>query len=708
MLAVLYLFLTIIFGVSFAYAFIDTQMIYKKISGAENYNLPKSLFTIPAGIIIGISCITFFNYYSILLLDLIKRNNQVNYPIGITLTFIIFSIFSFINIKKVLSKKDNQSDIKKSLSKKSKIYFSVVLILCFAISTFFIFDSVHYEEDDILLGTASSFDISAHIGMTTTFGEGGNVPTQYVFFANDGIHWHFFFYFFSRILNYLGLPLVFALNIPSIMSMMTMLILGGTLACLISKHKSAFLITTLLILFRSSFEFLPTLSQLIKDRIPILSGIIHLEEWLDSWGMYSLNIYALQRHLLFGISALLIIVTIFLPYLFDMIKELKNLPTLKEKIKKLFFSKYAWLPDFKDKNIFTVILLVIAMPYFHGSALIACLLILFCFAIFSRNRLNYLVVAILSIIASLIQTNILSGGASSILRPGIVVGYILSDPSFFEMLSYFITVSGLTAIISLIYAIIHRKQNIGLLVIYISALLPTIVAFTIQITVETQANHKFLQITFIILDILVAAFMSNFLAKKELKIPIRISYKDQENGTILKNIEVLYKNTPLKVIVFSILSVFLLSTGVFEFFIIHNRNKSTISLNPTSDFVTWIKENSSSDDVFLTPPWYINNFYLTGRCTYNGWAYYAWSAGHDTTERGQYYNLLLSGMDENKDAYVESCKNNHIKYIIDCPEMFDTQDSYEQPYYNQNFIRSNFELVAIFKDIDTRIYKVYD
>ena len=105
-----------------------------------------------------------------------------------------------------------------------------------------------------MIGSNAYADLVVHTAMTSTFGIGGNVPTSYSFFPGDGIHWHFLFYFYTGVLNYLGFPIDYAINIPSILSMVAMLILLGSIATLIAEHKYAFFFSILLSLFRGGFD----------------------------------------------------------------------------------------------------------------------------------------------------------------------------------------------------------------------------------------------------------------------------------------------------------------------------------------------------------------------------------------------------------------------------------------------------------------------
>ncbi len=148
----------------------------------------------------------------------------------------------------------------------------------------------------------------------------------------------------------------------------------------------------------------------------------------------------------------------------------------------------------------------------------------------------------------------------------------------------------------------------------------------------------------------------------------------------------------------------LTGTGITEWatFINLNKGKSTIAYN--SDLVKWIKENTDINDVFLTPMWSLNSFFLSGRQAFFGWPYYAWSAGHDTNGRSNDYDRLLAGMDNDLEAFINYCNVNHIRYYIESPDYYDYVNS-EGIVYNMDYIVDNIELCASFDKI--KIYKIY-
>ena len=681
MLALLYLGLSMIFGISLINFWINTEEIYAKIGGEDcKTKIPKELFIFPAGIIIGIIIITFFNYYLIFILNKFNQKNEINFPLGVCITILLFLTLSIVMVLHNRNKEKNHEQ-----DNKNNIMFYIIVIgIVILVTNFLMFYTYRIEDGKLLLGYTTFSDLAQHTAMVSSFGIGGNVPTQYMHFSGDGINWHFFFYFFAGILKYLGFPIDYALNVPTILTMSSTLCLVGLLSTLFVKRKTAFLIAPILVLFRSSFNIFYVIKKLMISKTYVLDGILKSTEWsditpFDNWGIWAINVYPNQRHFMLGIGAILIVIILFIPFLFNMMENLKTLK-LKEKIKYFIFSKKAWLSKPSDKRFIIALLLIIMLPYFHGSALIAGLLILFGMAIFSENRLYYLILAIVAVISSQIQTKIFSGGAENIINFSFHVGFVSEDTTFWGIMNYIFTITGITIILALVYLILQRK-NKKFIILFVSFMLPFVFAFLFQITKETLASHKFIQISVILIDIFVAGVIARLLnSEKEKYFKIYLSIH---------------------------LIILLTATGFSEWCTFININKNFTIVDTKSNLIKWIEENTEKNDVFLTPMWSTNRFFLAGRPAFFGWPYYAWSAGHDTNARELEYKYLLQGCNGNREEFIEICKKYNIKYIVDDIEMNDFKDEITGiTFYNQYFIQNNFELVAEFEEENTRIYMI--
>ena len=113
-----------------------------------------------------------------------------------------------------------------------------------------------------------------------------------------------------------------------------------------------------------------------------------------------------------------------------------------------------------------------------------------------------------------------------------------------------------------------------------------------------------------------------------------------------------------------ILLISLTSTGVYDFITVirKNRQYNPLTFDLNSQLTAWVDENSSSQDIFLTSSYTINELILGGAMIYQGHQYYAWSAGYDT----HYRDLMVKQMyeAETSEELDTLVKDNNIRYIV--------------------------------------------
>ena len=80
------------------------------------------------------------------------------------------------------------------------------------------------------------------------------------------------------------------------------------------------------------------------------------------------------------------------------------------------------------------------------------------------------------------------------------------------------------------------------------------------------------------------------------------------------------------------------------------------------ELLCWIHENTTSKDVFLTANYYLNNMLLGGAMLYNGWPYYAWSAGYDTNYRSMMVQKMYGA--SSKQELYQWVEQENIRYIV--------------------------------------------
>ena len=540
MLAILYLILCAVFGMCFVGLCVpDVRRLYIACSPAAKSitHIPNTLFTVPAGIVTGMMCVPFFNYYVTLGLTYIFNNGPLCMKLGVLITFAFFiwmilTCLVLINRKRIKREElrsagstmieDYRSNIVDAL------FYGIVTILITATATFLMFYTYRINGTTLQSGFSTFSDLSPHTAMVSSFGKGFNFPTQYMHFSGDGIKYHFFFYFLAGMLEYLGLPIDYAINLPSIIAMVCALVLLGLLAVLISSRRIAFAVAPVLVFFRSSLNAFVHIKELMAEGNTLqqaVKAILEFNQWYkvtdyDDWGIWAINVYPNQRHLMLGVAVIIIMVIIFLPFVRRLGISLSRSEDFGDGVKTFAFSKNAWLtrsgdPLYPVSIAFLACVLVSIMPYFHGSCLIALLLVLFGMAIFSESRLLYLIVAVFAVGSSYAQTLAFSGGYSNVVSFKFAPGFILDKPSVADLAHYLYIVTGLTIILALVFAVtvlivdIVRKKPVYRFLLFLCALNPMIFAFLFQVTLEKLANHKFIQVSLILLDVFVAALIAN-------------------------------------------------------------------------------------------------------------------------------------------------------------------------------------------------------
>ena len=880
MLAIVYLIITAVFGLTLVnLAVPDVRRLFVACAPSKDIVafIPNTMFTVPAGVLVGVIVTGFVNYFSILGLSYFVNNGALCKRIGMIITFAVLLWLTLTNLI-IINKRRMKKIINPSLEAipphkytiGGTIFYGLFIALITAAVTFLMLYTYRATNGELSAGFSTFSDLAPHTAMVSSFSNGFNFPTQYMHFSGDGIQYHFLFYFYAGMLNYGGLPIDVSLNVLSIITMVSALILLSLLAYLLSGRKFAFVTAPVLVLFRSAWNVFDHILVLLKSETlsEALSDVANFEAWYevtpyDSWGIWAINVYPNQRHLMLGIGLMIMVIIMFIPFVRRMCISMMRAGSFGGSIKAFMFSKNSWLPKKYDPlhpGMLTLLasLVVIVMPYFHGSALIAMLLVLFGMAIFSECRLLYLIVAICAVASSYIQTMAFSGGSQNVVNLAFKPGFILDDPTFGSVMIYLLTITGLTLVLAVLTALvmmvfdIKNKKPIYRTLLFLCFLFPMAFGFTFQVTLEMLANHKFIQITLILVDAFVAMCLANMVMlpfkirskedgdeepvmvpvissvdsisdtsavknladddidlatldlPEEIDLPDEIDDPDEEEEVAEASVEenssdeessneespdeeipdeavagvrpgselvaldkpgdlVISEEVPeesdeeeleetveevadeddsddepeqediaaaavvevtvrkkkhglplglfvvLQAVSIALAAVFfvgLTATGISEWCTYYNLNKNKTTINLNSPITQWIVENTNTSDVFLTPMWSFEDFYLAGRPSYYGWPYYAWSAGHDTDTRDTIYGWLITGCHENIDEFVRYCKERNIRYLIASPD-YEGGAYADGAEFNYEFFADNLSQVASFNEYGVRIYKIY-
>ena len=179
------------------------------------------------------------------------------------------------------------------------------------LATVMMFHTCRIEGDTLILGRTAFGDLNIHLGMARSFSFGQNFPTGYMAYAGSDIRYHFMFYFLVGNLEFLGLPLDWAINLPSILAFTSVLLLLHAVGSVVGRDARVGLVTVLFFLMRSSpaaFAYFERLPGGLADKLHELfltRKFIGLTTH-ETWGIWNLNTYVVERHFGFAFGLVLI------------------------------------------------------------------------------------------------------------------------------------------------------------------------------------------------------------------------------------------------------------------------------------------------------------------------------------------------------------------------------------------------------------------
>ena len=596
-----------------------------------------------------------------------------------------------------------------ALFKKEAIFYLIVLA--------FVWFSFHYvlhmNGNNIQMGFTVFSDYAPNVALIRSFSWFANYPTEYPFYAGEDIKYHFMFMFFTGNMEFLGLPLSFAYNLTSTLSLFSFFIMLSQLALRITGRFASAVLTAIFFTFRSGMAVFLFISEHIKAG-DLVQAFLTNENFIgyttnENWGLWNYNVYLNQRHLGFG----MIIATSVIWYFYGYLEEAcgsKNAGTsfnminaFTSWIRSFFLTKEAWIPKAPDIALVTGIVLGLT-SFWNGACVIGSLLILAGFAIFSKNKLDYLILAVVSVLIAELQTKAFIYGSA--VSPTFFWGFISEDKSFLGVIGYIAEVAGITILGSVFALLIaDRKQR----TLITSFLLPVVFSFTVSLTPDVTVNHKYIMMAMAYLSIIWADIVVSLFTDRRGHAPEKGDVSAgkgnaSEDGGMPagKGHASGYGNVPGKVLAV-VVSLLLTATGLYDYTIIirDNDDKHCITIDTTSDLTAYAKENFTNADLILSGPDSVSELTVSGCRLYCGWPYYAWSAGYDTDARFDLAKLMYTSM--SADDLLETLRTEGITYIL-----YENNMYYDDVPANEEPIQEICDLVFASENGLYRLYKVRD
>lgn len=522
----------------------------------------------------------------------------------------------------------------------------IFFTIAFLFSFWLMWHTFNYQNNTFFIAAKAWSDFAANIPLIRSFSWGQNWLPQYPLFPGPFIHYHFLFYAFVGLLEKIGIPLDWALNLPSALSFGFLILVIYFLAKTIFQSRFVGFLSVIFFIFNGSLSFLEFFkNHPLSFKTPLE---IFQNNTFPSFGPYddkivsafwNLNIYTNQRHLALAFSLILLIFILVINKKFTLRRA-------------LFLG-----------------LLLGLMPFLHSAVFVMGIIIFSSLLIFLKShRRNLLILLAIAITLGLPQILLMqTGGGISNLRFN--PGYLIANSfTFNNFLKYWFLNLGLSLFLIPLGFI---KADSLAKKVFLAFLPLFIIGNLFQFSPEIAANHKFFNL-FLIIGNMFTAYA------------IWLIWQKKIFGKILSLI-----------IIF-----FLTLSGLIDFFPIKNDSFMLITDAPRNPDISWIKQNTSSDSIFLNSSYLYHPASLTGRKIFLGWPYFAWSAGYDTNQREKIMESIYEN--KNKKQICQLLINNKIDYFT----IEDTKGDENLLNIDVEFFQNNFNPVySNFKNY-FQIYKV--
>jgi DNA-binding beta-propeller fold protein YncE len=567
----------------------------------------------------------------------------------------------------------------------------MVLLVFIVLASWLMFATLNYKNGTLLIGNNEWSDFGPNTAIIQNFAVGHNFPTQYPHFSGETIRYHFLFYFQAGNLSFLGLNLAWSLNLLSIITLVSLLALLMALGQLLFQSRTVGRIGAALFFFHGTLSFI----SFFKSQ-PSLSAAFHsifaLKDFLfsgypyrgESWGIWTQVVYLNQRHFASAVSLLVIV----LLFLIDRYRQHYATKQAKLEADRSYttgttdatydeapVSPEPYVPFSQrlrrlsgklvifDKSFLFAGFLLGLLPFWNALVFTAAFAILSVLFVAFPCRRQMVGLGLMAGLAAMPQLLLLkAGGVQTPTHSLLHWGYIIEPPSLANVVRYIGFSFGMKwglILIALLFATwFQRRVFLALCTMYV-------MTFCLEMSLETLANHKYLNIWLILGNVFVAyAVWRLWLVRSRWLAMVTRSVGILALGAITVS-------------------------GAIDLFPIHNCY--WIELKYEGDpLVKWVRENTRPHDIFLSDRFVNHQILLAGRRIFYGWPSFSWGAGYDTTRRDNEFRQLFESADpyavfrllrKHKIAYVaidEGVRRgefirrcNEELYKVNCPKVWE-------------------------------------
>jgi len=568
----------------------------------------------------------------------------------------------------------------------------------------FLFETLYIDGGKVFTGGSVYGDFGVHLGFIRSFSWGSNFPAEHPHFGGVPMHKHFLFQFLAGNLNYLGFPIDWSYNLPSLLSFVAFIMLLYSLAVLITGERAVGALAAIMVLCRSSFAFLTFIKDVdISDNffqsIFSYSNLIGNTRY-DNWGIWTPNVHLNQRHFSFCLGILVMVVIALLPLARQMVLAVRKRregpakPYMSTLMSEFMLRKDAWLPERYGYAVFLGMLLGLS-GFFNSAVVLGAVLIMLGMAVFSKQRLTHFIIIALTGVLMSAAARFITGSGSSPVAILFKPGFLAPEPEFMSIVKYYIELLGILPFVIMAGLFVAIPGTRRLLVAF---LLPLTFVNFIQLSIKPHDGHKMAQVSFYLINIFAALFIVR-LFKGQLGI---LTYFKNKSLMVTRVKawkffpKLRYLAAGLRIIVVLVLVFFLTVSGWIDLIVLYNRQQGTYGYDPV--MTHWIARHTDPHGLFLSMPYVAHPVLLAGRRLFLGRPYYVKFLGYDTDQRQEIAEQIFSGGDVKTIKALLS--ENKIKYIVIDRGLRRSKDY----TLNEEFFKQNFSLIYQRSGID--IYEV--
>jgi len=623
----------------------------------------SKLFLFCGSYLLGVSIIGMASY----LIDVGSMNVFNRYDFTIWLAQIVLTLFNLFMLFKCGKGKELKKDAQLAFSSKPKnIVMGILIVFC----TWFFFNSFYLNFGDIETN-AAWFDIMYHHAYVRTISEGANIPVSYPYFANRPMGYHFMFDYYVAKAASAGLNSVIALNIMSILSLFSLMVLYIEISEILFKNFWIGVLASCFLMMHSSLSIFVYLSGNTNN---LNAGeIIKNGGWLwyktyEGWALFNSFVLTNQRHFPFALG----IILLYAGFVF-LIREFEGTAV-------------------DHKIIILLALSVGTLPYYNAPVSVLIVMFVGLFALVElikgNNRAGIELFWGAALAGSIILPQLLllkTSGEALSGYPAFRIGYEAGS-EIFDIVKYYWHTLGLKIPLYFMALILIQKKNKPDLVIFF---IPFVIANIIQLGSVFYDNNKLMWVTIVfmnlydawlIISLIKSEFASRFLKKASVK--------------------------AFYAIICGILIIAMSASGAYDL-VGASRMRTVTLLDKNSNLKMWIKDNTDRDAVFLT--WHqvpygdspITTINLAGRLLYGVSSMVDSSC--DTTYRVELMKKIYQGYTGKVDETKELLYDEGIDFIV-IDNLLRVKFDENDLILNEEFFNNNFHIPYI--EGDTKIYSV--